>query len=208
MRSQWDKWIALTLLLILAVGIGVAGFAYPPLKPFRLPLACVGLALTFIFIAGRRLLDSDHSIQAISYSIIGISLLAFQLFLPQINHIKGYRAMVTRMNQLDPERQIPTLVYKKNLPSISFYRQKLAIMALGETRETRFEQNTTYRQWFIDSDAELIAGTSNLPRKLFVVTKPFHLEEFRQKTSFACSELIVNKNYTAYDCQMPKENKQ
>ena len=62
MRSQWDKWIALTLLLILAVGIGVAGFAYPPLKPFRLPLACVGLALTFIFIAGRRLLDSDHSI--------------------------------------------------------------------------------------------------------------------------------------------------
>ena len=39
--------------------------------------------------------------------------------------------MVTRMNQLDPERQIPTLVYKKNLPSISFYRQKLAIMALA-----------------------------------------------------------------------------
>ena len=165
-----------------------------------------GLALTCIFVAGRRLLDSDHAIQAISYSIIGISLAAFLVIPPQLNHIKGYRAMVTRMNQLDPERKIPTLVYKQNLPSISFYRQKLAIMALGGPRETRFEQNPAYRQWYIDSDAELIADTSRIPR-LFVVTKPAHLEEFTRKTSFACSELMVNKKYTAYDCQMPKEMK-
>ena len=63
--------------------------------------------------------------------------------------MKSYRPMVTKMNELDPQRQVPTLVYTGFLPSISFYRQELAIMALGKPRETMFETNDRYRQWYV-----------------------------------------------------------
>jgi len=205
MRSKWDERTALATLLILAAAVGVAGFISPQLELYRLPLAAAGLALTGIFLAGRRLLESDRDILAVSGSIIGLSLAGFLLLPPHLNYRKGYRAMAAQMNELDPARQVPTLVYKSFLPSISFYRQKLAIMAFGRIRETGFEKNTAYRQWHIETETELLAAISPYPR-MFVVTKPGELVNFMKNSSFACSEILSNRRYTAYDCRMPEDS--
>jgi len=202
LRSEWDDRLALAALLVLAAGIGSGGYIFPLLKDYRLPLVAAGVALSGIIIAGRRLLQGDRAIVAVSCSIIAISLAAILLFPRQMNYNKGHRAMVARMNELDPEHRVPALVYKNFLPSISFYRQELAIMALGRIRELGFEQNAAYRQWYIDSEAELLVRVAQSPR-LFVVSEPKEIGNFMKSSSFACSELLSNRRYTAYDCRLP-----
>ena len=149
LRSVWDDRATFAIMMILAAGIGIAGFVWPPLVHLRWPLACAGIVALLACLISRRLQTTDWVAALCPLAHIGISVVLF-LALPSLqDQMKGYRTMVMKMNALDPQRQVPTVVYKGFLPSVSFYRQELAIMALGRPRETMFEVNDNYRQWYV-----------------------------------------------------------
>jgi hypothetical protein len=136
----------------------------------------------------------------VAFFLIGVSFVAY-LALPMYQGGgKGFRPMVERMNGLDPDRKVRTLVYKEFLPSISFYRRELAVMAMGRVREVDFEKDEAYRQWYVRTGEELRAAVSGRPR-LFVVCEPNHVGEFTRITNFACTEILSQKRFTAYDCR-------
>jgi len=57
--------------------------------------------------------------------------------------------MATTMNNIDPERKTSTLVYKNTIPSLSFYRNSLVAMADGKTREIQFEDDRSYKDYYL-----------------------------------------------------------
>jgi 4-amino-4-deoxy-L-arabinose transferase-like glycosyltransferase len=116
---------------------------------------------------------------------------------------RGYEDLTARLNAMDPARRVPVLVYRKFLPSISFYRQALAVMALGEERETRFERNGGYRAWYLTDDGEVRNYVSRQPR-LFVVAKPREMSSLAAGRNLACEEVFVHRKVTAYSCRQKK----
>lgn len=200
LRSEWDDRFAFTVMMIFTAGITIAGFVWPPLSALRWNFAFAGMVILTICLISRGMVKSEWTQHVAPRIMLGISLIIY-LAIPSLqNEMKSYRPMVTKMNELDPQRQVPTLVYTGFIPSISFYRQRLAIMALGKSRETLFEQNDLYRQWYVQDKEELKQIVLKLPR-VFVVTEPKHIDEFSASMGFTCSELIIQKRNSAYDCR-------
>lgn len=200
LRSSWDDRLTYAVLLIMAVGIGIAGIVYPPLQQLRLPLLGAGAAALAVCLPLRRHLDTERALPTVACFIVGLSVIAYLALPLLLANLKSYRQMVERMNELDPKRQVPTLVFGAFLPSISFYRQELAIMSFSRIRETEFQRDTAYRQWYVQTEAELKTRVADLTR-LFVVADPKLIATFTQTTSFVCSELVAQNRYTAYDCR-------
>lgn len=200
LRSEWDDRFAFAVMMILAAGITFAGFVWPPLIALRWNLAFAGMVTLTICLISRRMVTTQWTQHVSPRIMLGISLILY-LAVPYLqDEMKSYRPMVTKMNELDQQRQVPTLVYRGFIPSISFYRQNLATMALGKPREIMFEANYRYRRWYMQSDAEVKKILSEMPR-VFVVTNPKHIKDFSSSMSFACSELYAQKRNTAYDCR-------
>jgi len=200
LRSEWDDRFAFTVMMIFTAGITIAGFVWPPLSALRWNFAFAGMVILTICLISRGMVKSEWTQHVSPRIMLGISLIIY-LAIPSLqNEMKSYRPMVTKMNELDPQRQVPTLVYTGFIPSISFYRQNLAIMARGKPRETMFEANDRYRLWYMQSDAEVKNILSEMPR-VFVVTEPKHINNFSSSMSFTCSELQAQKRNTAYDCR-------
>lgn len=202
LQSQWYDQLSHILILILSAGIALSGFIWHPLAQLRWHLACAGFIIGVICFVSRTLLAGDWTLNFAPPLIIGLSVVVF-MALPFLQDLmKGYRPMVNKMNGIDPMRQVPTVVYKRFLPSISFYRQELAIMASlgrGRPRETIFELNDRYRQWHVETVPELKEKVSKMPR-VFVVTEPQKIEEFSSSMSFICKILLVQEHDTVYDC--------
>lgn len=199
-KSVWDDRAAFLFLLLLAAALGCAGFVSPRLEAARLPLALAGSAFLLVALSLRRLIGTERVLPAVAGLLIAITTL-FYLLMPLMDkQMKSYKQMVLQLNRLDPEKKIPTVVYESFLPSVSFYRQKLAIMVDSRKREIDFETDAAYKQWYIDSLGELGGSLAGQDR-LFLVTEPRNLEEFVHGTAFSCSELFVKKKHSAYDCR-------
>jgi 4-amino-4-deoxy-L-arabinose transferase len=148
----------------------------------------------------RRLIGTDKMLPAVACLLIAVGTVAYLLLPLQHHRMEAYREVVAKLNQLDPQRQLPTVAYETFLPSVSFYRQKLAIMVRGRTRETDFETDTAYKQWYFKSNEGLKEALSVYPR-LFLLTAPRHVPEFSELTGFTCSEVFAGKKNNAYDCR-------
>ena len=199
-KSVWDDRSAFLFLLLLAAAMGIAGFVSPQLKPLSLPLAFVGggglLAVLFLY----RLIGTEKMLPAVACLLIAVGTVTYLLLPLQHNRMEAYREMVAKLNQLDPERQLPTVAYEAFLPSVSFYRQKLTIMVRARARETNFETDTAYKQWYFKSNEGLKSALSGYSR-LFVVTEQKYVPEFSEVTGFTCSEVFAMKKNSAYECR-------
>ena len=202
LKSRWDEQVVFAFSILLASGIGICGFVWPPIHDFRWLLACAGFISLLICFGSRRFITTNWAQHFAPMLTIGVSVvLYFLMAIPSVqDRMKGYRPMVMKMNALDPQRQVPTLVYTGFLPSVSFYRQQLAIMAMGRPRETQFEENDRYRTWYVQSDVELKENLADLPR-VFVVTEPEHIGKFSAAMLFSCSEILKQRKNSAYDCR-------
>lgn len=199
-KSDWDDRASVLFLLVLAVGLGIAGFVSPRLEAIRLPLALIGSVGLLAAISLRRFIGTEKMVSAVACLLIGMVTIVYLLIPLQRNLMDSYRKMVDKLNQLDPQRQLPTVVYRSFLPSVSFYRQKLAVMVRARARETVFETDTAYQQWYFKTNEGLQAALSGYAR-LFVVAELKYLSEFTEETGFVCSEVYAGKKNNAYDCR-------
>lgn len=200
-KSKWDDRAAMLFLMVLTAGLAAAGFLSPRLEAARLPLAFSGSAALLVAISLWRLIGTEKIMPTVAGLLIAITTLCY-LFMPLLDkQLKSYKNMVLQLNLFDPQRKIPTVVYKAFLPSISFYRQQLVIMVEGsKTRDLQFETDDVYKQWYFESLHDMNAAFSGEGR-LFLVTEPKNLAEFNQGSAYSCSELFVKKKHSLYDCR-------
>lgn len=132
-------------------------------------------------------------------SLMLASCLGYVLY-GQVAHVRrGYERLAARLNLLDPDRRLPVLVYRKSLPSISFYRGALAVMALGKEREVQFEQNADYRASYLASYGELQDFMDNNSR-LFIVADARDIPDLKEGRELVCDGLFAHRKVTAYMC--------
>lgn len=195
-----DRWGARIFMTLAAAAIGVAGFLSPPLRPIAIPLLAASLILVLL---GLRAGNSPPLAlpRRIALFITLHSLVAFLALPWQQVTMKAYRALVEPCIIRDPDKRVPIMVYRAFLPSISFYRGELAVMALGREREVMFETDDRYKQWYLTTDEEVrrFAGSRD---RLFVVTEPKDLASLQALVPAECVEIATRKRYSSYDCRI------
>lgn len=199
-KSLWDDRAAFLLLIILAAGTGGAALLVAQLRPVSIHLGAIGVVTVAAVLYSKHLIGTDRMLPATAAIMLVIATAAFLLVPQQLNTLKYYKKIVLEMNRLDPAQQVPVVLYREFLPSVSFYRQKLAIMANGRDREVGFEEDAAYRQWYIEKDEEIQPALAGMDR-LFLITGQDNLAGFQEMTSLECRELQAQNKKVSYDCR-------
>jgi 4-amino-4-deoxy-L-arabinose transferase len=194
------RWLSAALLWVLAAAPGAAGFVVPELKGVRLPLlaaTCVALAMAWQA-CGHR--ESDRLLPWAAGLLLFVATVGTAGYGRIVRESRAYETMTAAVNRLDPGRSLDILVYRGHLPSISFYRGKLAAMAFGMQREVQFESGEAWREVYINSPESLERYLA--PRKeLYVVTAPEHLPSLLAEHPMACAKVFDAKRFSAYRCR-------
>lgn len=156
------------------------------------------IALIFILFSKNKK-DSFH----FSYNIALITLIIFNIFYYSTSLLQsklmGFENMVKMANSIDPERKLESVCYKKDLPSVSFYRNKIAIMAFGNQRETQFEKDDNYKKYYIQSENEMKGFIQN-NKEFFLFTRGL-AKEFQEKYKIKCEERFLQRDYSLSLCK-------
>ncbi len=191
----------LGLLGLLALAPLAATIAVRPLAGYWQALsAAFFLPLAWLAWQAFRDRRSQRLLLWTAVSLLLAGCLGYMLYGEASHDRRGYERLADRLNALDSGRRLPVLAYHKFLPSVSFYRGALAVMALGEEREVQFEQDEGYRAWYLANDRELQAFLARQPR-LFVVARPEEMPGLAAGQNLCCEEVFVHRKVTAYSCR-------
>jgi 4-amino-4-deoxy-L-arabinose transferase len=194
------RWISAGILALLAAAPAAAGFLLPALNGVRLPLAASSaVALPMAWMAARRPSD-DRFLQWTAGCLLLLSVAGWGAYSLTSRRTSAYETMTAEFNRIDTDRGLDVLVYRGNLPSISFYRGKLATMAFGGERETQFEKDDRWKDVYIQDEESLKAYLSVRP-ELFAVVPPAHADSFPAEHALSCEELYRAKRFNAYLCR-------
>lgn len=155
--------------------------------------------VTIIFI-----LLSYNKIESISfaYNIGLITLVLFNILYFSAGifqeKLMGFEYMVDTANSIDPDRKLESICYKRDLPSTSFYRNKLSVMALGTIRETQFQKDESFKRYYIQSGEEISDFLKN-NKQFFLFTRG-HEQEFVEKYKVNCENKYTQRDYTLSLC--------
>jgi hypothetical protein len=191
--------LSVALLALLAAAPGVAGFVVPALSGARLPLlAASAVAALMAWQAWERRRD-DRFLGWTAAVLLFLATVGTGGYALGSREERAYETMTAAINRLDPQRDRDILVYRGHLPSVSFYRGKLAAMAFGMPREVQFETDEAWKDTYIDSQ-ESLARYLSARKELFVVTAPENLDSLLAERPMACSKVFAAKRYSAYLC--------
>jgi hypothetical protein len=191
---------ALAVLAPVAPALAGAGFFYRPLAGKQVPLVVAGLLAGVLLWQAWRCRRRPAFLSWIAVFflfLITVGIWGTGVAGPQM---RGYERMAAALNRLDPGRHLEVLVYRGFLPSLSFYRGRLAVMAFGETRNTQFQHNQNYRRYYVRTE-EALRSFLATKKALFVVARHGHIEPFTRDYPYACEPLFVQHRHTAFLCR-------
>ncbi len=193
--------LTLAVAALLAIAPTVAGFVVPELTALRLPLFIASLAVASLTCLIFRRYDTEQLLYWTAATLIFFSIPAYVAFGAISRARNAYEEMVVSLDILDPTRSLPVMVYADFLPSISFYRGELATMALSDQRETQFQTQESYREYYLETSEE-VEKYLQTRQQLFVVTPPGSLDFLRRRFHLRCSSVFSQHKYSAYLCQV------
>jgi 4-amino-4-deoxy-L-arabinose transferase-like glycosyltransferase len=199
LEMRKTKVLAGLSLAVFAAAPAVAAFLYPPLRDVRFFL--VGATVLFAVLVGSvfRNLHGERFLPLTALTLVLVSAVGFAAVGVAGPEMKGYEKMVEAINARDPQRKIDLVAFGDFLPSISFYRGRLAVMALGEERETQFQHDDSYRRTYLTSPEELKAFLAGRD-KVFVVTRGKKAAQLQQDYALACEEIFHQRKDSAFLC--------
>ena len=134
-----------------------------------------------------------------SLSVFTFVLCAY-LLLPLVgNEFRSYKTLTDKLNTVDPEKKYEVIVYNSFIPSISFYRNKIAVMAFSKTREIQFEDRDTYKKYYINDFATLKTFIDE-KEHFFLVINPKELANTVSTYNIKCDFIAKQKKHSAYLC--------
>jgi len=192
--------LAIIILAPVAPALAAAGWFYPPLAGQKPWLLAAALVAGFLLVTAWRQRTTDRYwgwlagflLFFSSVGIWGVGIAAPQM--------RGYEQMAEAMNRIDPDRRLELLVYQNFLPSLSFYRNKLAVSGPGVVRETQFQPEESFRRWYPADETDLTAflGEQN---RLFVVVNSGTIDAFTGRYAMSCEPVFIQRKKSAYLCR-------
>lgn len=173
---------------------------YEDLKGNFFFLLIISITSLYFFLYLMRIKDVKKIILNLSIFFILLMSLSYFLIISVEKNINGYYNMSATMNKIDPDRKVKTLVYNNTIPSLSFYRNSLVVMSYGKERETQFEDNNRYKDYYLTSDNE-IKKFIELNKEFFLVTRESYFQEFSQKFGKTCQKLFSQRKSDLYLCK-------
>jgi len=193
--------LTLAVTALLAIAPMVAGYVVPELTALRLPLFIASLVVAGTAFMVFRHLRTERFLFWTAAVLILFSVPGYVAFGAVSRERYAYEEMVAKFDSLDPGRRLPVMVYSDFLPSLSFYRGQLAVMALGGKRETQFQPKESYQECYLETSAD-VGKYLRTHRQLFVVTVPGTLDFLEDHFHLQCSEVFSQRKFTAYLCQV------
>ncbi|CAG0960263.1 4-amino-4-deoxy-L-arabinose transferase [Geobacteraceae bacterium] len=190
----------LVILTLTAVAVGVTGFVYKPAAPLKVQLALYGVALLLLSVYLWRSYLSSHFVRNTALYALCVSATVYAGMTHLGPDLKGYREMVAAINRVDPEKKRDVLMYDTFLPSLSFYRNRLAAMGLVSDRDLRFQRDGSLRDIYLPTDADVERFLTER-REIFVVTDPARMETFKRNHACSVIPVFVQRKQTAYLCR-------
>jgi len=184
---------------LLAAAPGVAGFVVPALSGARLPLLAASAVAILMVRQAWEFRSDDRFLHWTAAFLLFLATIGTGGYALGSRVERAYETMTAEINRLDPQRTRDILVYRGHLPSVSFYRGKLAAMAFGMPREVQFEKNEAWRDIYIDSPESLGRYLSSR-KELFVVASPGDLESLIAEHPMRCGKVFDAKRFSAYRC--------
>jgi len=191
--------ISAAMLALLAAAPGAAGLAVPALHGARLPLLAASAAALGMVWRSLECRSDDRFLHWTAACLLFLGTVGTGMYALSSRESRAYETMTAGINRLDPERTRDVLVYRGHLPSISFYRGKLAAMAFGMDREVQFEKDDAWKDaWIADRESlkRYLAGR----KELFVVASPGALASLLAERPMSCAKVAGTKRYDAYLC--------
>ncbi len=201
LAMPWLRQAVLGLLGLLALTPLIAVLVVHPLGGgWQVISAAASLPLVLLTWQAFRERRSQRLLLWTAACLMLVGCLGYGLYGQVAHGRRGYERLVTKLNSLDPAHELPVLVYRKSLPSVSFYRGELAVMALGSSREIQFEQDDRYRNWYLTSDQELQDFLAGRPR-LFVIAEPEEMLNLVAEQDLACEAVFTHRKVKAFLCR-------
>ncbi|MEC9491612.1 ArnT family glycosyltransferase [Flexistipes sp.] len=185
---------------IFPAALALSGYFYEPLYDFRYyAMLCALILIVFLFSLFKHIYSFKSFLTGIAFFYIMLTLLLY-LFIPYIGpNIKGYKQMSHKLNSIDPEKNIQTLLFRTSKPSVSFYRNKLAVTALEDDRYFGFQKTDEYEKYYYTSE-EQVQQFVGIHEMFFLVTKPEKYLDFQKKYGTQCEAVFEQRKYSAYKC--------
>jgi len=196
-RCRW--WTLLSLALVTAA-LAASGFLYRPVRDARFLLAAIAILAAGTLVQAYRNLAGERFLVWCGGAFLLICSAGICGAVAAGPELKNYEAVLGKINEFDPQRRLQVMVYEGFLPSVSFYRGDLAVMAHGEERETQFEEDASFRLQYLPTDTEIAAFLAERQR-LFVISKPDKFKNFLSSYPFKCDTIFVQRKHTAYLCE-------
>ena len=160
-------------------------------------ISIVIMALLYFILYERFLFNTSLSILIFVFCACSL--------LPYVgDEFKSYKTLTHKLNKIDPERKYEVIVYNSFIPSISFYRNKLSIMAFSKERETQFENNDSYKKYYIN-DTTTLKNLISREKEFFLVIRPKELSNMKTIYNIECSLVAEQKKHSAYLCLTQKD---
>jgi 4-amino-4-deoxy-L-arabinose transferase-like glycosyltransferase len=191
--------VSVGLMALLAAAPGVAGFVVPALKVVRFPLLAASAVALLMVRRAHECRSDDRFLHWTAAALLFLATIGTGGYALGSREERAYETMTAAINRLDPRRSRDVLVYRGHLPSVSFYRGKLAAMAFGMPREVQFEKDEAWRDIYIDSPESLGRYLSSR-KDLFVVTSPGNLDSLLAEHPMNCAKVFDAKRFSAYRC--------
>ena len=191
--------ISAAMLALLAAAPGAAGFAVPALYGARLPLLAASAARPPMAWRSLECRSDDRFLHWTAACLLFLGTVGTGAYALGSREAAAYETMTAGINRLDPQSTRDVLVYRAHLPSISFYRGKLAAMAFGMAREVQFETDDAWKDTCI-ADRESLNRFLAGRKELFVVASPGGLASLLAEHPMSCAKVAVTKRYDAYLC--------
>ncbi len=188
------------LLTMAAVAIGVAGFVYQPAASFRWQLVLYSVVLLGLCAFLWKSYRSASFVRNTAIFALCFSLAVYSAITYLGPYQKGYREMVAAINRFESGEKHDVLMYRTFLPSLSFYRNRLAAISLVGDRDLRFEENEDLHNVYLSSEADVERFLAERG-EIFVVTSPPHMETFRRNHHCLVTPVFVQRKHTAYFCR-------
>lgn len=186
--------------LIFSLALAASGYFYDPLYDFRyytIICAVVLLIPFFFMVQYAKNYKKFLKITALFYIMLT---LFFYFFIPYIGpNTKGYKQMSHKLNSIDPGGNAQTLLYRTSKPSISFYRNKLAVTALETDRYLGFQKTDEYKKYYYTSEKQ-VEQFVNTHEIFFLVAKSEKYLDFKKKYGTQCNRVFEQRKYSAYQC--------
>jgi 4-amino-4-deoxy-L-arabinose transferase len=194
------RMFAAAVLVVFAAAPAVAGWFFPPLREARGILTVSSLLVAIPVVMIFLNLRSERFLPWMAGTLVLVSTIFFGAAGIAGPEIKGYEKMAATLNDYDPHRNIEVLVLGDLLPSLSFYRGRLAVMALAGERETLFQPDDGYRAHHLTSSAEVRAFLAGRQR-VFVVAPAPNRAAVEQEYGLTCREIFAQRKHTAFLCE-------